>query len=474
MVISRALLPCGCMQPNEAGSLAPPTPLTSHSSSIGQGTQPPPPVSCPHPPQISLTSLEATKSAVTKWGRQLGTPDTALSGTANFAAGGVSSLVTQLITVPRDVVSQRQMVECGRRPGCASNLQAEARAAATTAGVRAGAGVEAGAGAGAQGVKGGLAGMGGQAAEAWPVHRSSGAGQSSGAEAAPKPVAGSSVNVLGAAQTAAASSASGTSTSATVLGTAGPAAQIHQQAGAGGSGNRGCGEKPLSGSSSGRPAGKGDGGHSGGGKASRAASSLHGQHGQGSQHLAHMASKAVNVTTAGLHWNGSPPSQPQGHGKIHWGHLCVALRRSQAKMHQCVEQQQLHRPLHANFVPFKPFPPTYAASLTACSRNSAPGNLSPSPAAAARAHSAAVGSGHSSAKGATMSAWGSGFRAASSWSPAGGPEAPRPFPSTGTLQMVRCIVREEGVAGLYRGFGISVASTVPTSAVWWGSYGEGG
>lgn len=73
-----------------------------------------------------------------------------------------------------------------------------------------------------------------------------------------------------------------------------------------------------------------------------------------------------------------------------------------------------------------------------------------------------------------MSAGGSGFRAASSWSPSGGPEAPRPFPSTGTLQMVRCIVREEGVAGLYRGFGISVASTVPTSAVWWGSYGEEG
>lgn len=143
-------------------------------------------------------------------------------------------------------------------------------------------------------------------------------------------------------------------------------------------------------------------------------------------------------------------------------------------MHQCVEQQQLRWPLYANFVPFKPFPPTCAASLTAPSRNSAPSSLSPSPAAAARAHSAAVGSGHSSAKGATMSAGGSGFRAASSWSPAGGPEAPRPFPSTGTLQMVRCIVREEGVAGLYRGFGISVASTVPTSAVWWGSYGEGG
>lgn len=261
---------------------------------------------------------------MTKWGRQLGTPDTALSGTANFAAGGVSSLVTQLITVPRDVVSQRQMVEDGRRPGCASKLQAEARAAAATA---AGAGAEAGAG--AQGVKGGLAGMGGRAAEAWPVHRSSGAGQSLGAEAAPKPVPGgtsASATVSGIAGQAAAPSASSASASATVSGAAAPAAQLQQQAGAGGSGGRDGGAKPLQASSSGRPAGDGDGGRSGG-KASRAASSLHGQYGQGSQRLAHIASKAVNVATAGLHLNGSPPSQPHGQGKIHWGHLCVALAK---------------------------------------------------------------------------------------------------------------------------------------------------
>ncbi|GFR40225.1 hypothetical protein Agub_g793, partial [Astrephomene gubernaculifera] len=41
----------------------------------------------------------------------------------------------------------------------------------------------------------------------------------------------------------------------------------------------------------------------------------------------------------------------------------------------------------------------------------------------------------------------------------------------GSLQMVRLIVAEEGVAGLYRGFSASVATFVPSSAVWWGAYG---
>ncbi|GLC34560.1 hypothetical protein PLESTB_001248200 [Pleodorina starrii] len=41
----------------------------------------------------------------------------------------------------------------------------------------------------------------------------------------------------------------------------------------------------------------------------------------------------------------------------------------------------------------------------------------------------------------------------------------------GSLQMVRLILKEEGVGGLYRGFGVSVATFVPSSAVWWGAYG---
>lgn len=39
------------------------------------------------------------------------------------------------------------------------------------------------------------------------------------------------------------------------------------------------------------------------------------------------------------------------------------------------------------------------------------------------------------------------------------------------MQLVRQIVQAEGVAGLYRGFGASVATFVPSSAVWWGAYG---
>lgn len=39
------------------------------------------------------------------------------------------------------------------------------------------------------------------------------------------------------------------------------------------------------------------------------------------------------------------------------------------------------------------------------------------------------------------------------------------------LQMARQIVRSEGVLGLYRGFGMSIATFVPTSGIWWGAYG---
>lgn len=41
----------------------------------------------------------------------------------------------------------------------------------------------------------------------------------------------------------------------------------------------------------------------------------------------------------------------------------------------------------------------------------------------------------------------------------------------GPVQMVRLIIKEEGLAGLYRGFLPSVATFVPSSAVWWGAYG---
>ncbi|KAL0461565.1 UNVERIFIED_CONTAM: Solute carrier family 25 member 44 [Sesamum latifolium] len=41
----------------------------------------------------------------------------------------------------------------------------------------------------------------------------------------------------------------------------------------------------------------------------------------------------------------------------------------------------------------------------------------------------------------------------------------------GGLDVVRQIIKADGVRGLYRGFGLSVITYSPTSAVWWASYG---
>lgn len=46
-----------------------------------------------------------------------------------------------------------------------------------------------------------------------------------------------------------------------------------------------------------------------------------------------------------------------------------------------------------------------------------------------------------------------------------------PAASMSGLQMARHIVRCEGVLGLYRGFGASIVTFVPSSALWWGGYG---
>lgn len=45
------------------------------------------------------------------------------------------------------------------------------------------------------------------------------------------------------------------------------------------------------------------------------------------------------------------------------------------------------------------------------------------------------------------------------------------MPRVNGLQLARQIINEEGVAGLYRGFGASVVTFVPSSAIWWASYG---
>ena len=44
---------------------------------------------------------------------------------------------------------------------------------------------------------------------------------------------------------------------------------------------------------------------------------------------------------------------------------------------------------------------------------------------------------------------------------------------SGGLDAARKILKADGVRGLYRGFGLSVMTYAPTSAVWWASYGGG-
>lgn len=59
---------------------------------------------------VYLGSLEVAKDAVLKACRHTDVSDTVAAGLANSAGGAAASLSTQLVTVPIDVVSQRQMV----------------------------------------------------------------------------------------------------------------------------------------------------------------------------------------------------------------------------------------------------------------------------------------------------------------------------------------------------------------------------
>jgi hypothetical protein len=42
----------------------------------------------------------------------------------------------------------------------------------------------------------------------------------------------------------------------------------------------------------------------------------------------------------------------------------------------------------------------------------------------------------------------------------------------GGLDVARKIIRTDGIRGFYRGFGLSVMTYSPSSAVWWASYGS--
>jgi len=43
---------------------------------------------------------------------------------------------------------------------------------------------------------------------------------------------------------------------------------------------------------------------------------------------------------------------------------------------------------------------------------------------------------------------------------------------SGGIDVARKILRSDGIRGLYRGFGLSVVTYSPSSAVWWASYGS--
>lgn len=43
---------------------------------------------------------------------------------------------------------------------------------------------------------------------------------------------------------------------------------------------------------------------------------------------------------------------------------------------------------------------------------------------------------------------------------------------SGGLDVVRKVIKSDGIRGLYRGFGLSIMTYSPSSAVWWASYGS--
>jgi len=42
----------------------------------------------------------------------------------------------------------------------------------------------------------------------------------------------------------------------------------------------------------------------------------------------------------------------------------------------------------------------------------------------------------------------------------------------GGIDVARKVIKADGIRGLYRGFGLSVMTYAPSSAVWWESYGS--
>jgi len=88
-------------------------------------------------------------------------------------------------------------------------------------------------------------------------------------------------------------------------------------------------------------------------------------------------------------------------------------------------------------------------------------------------HASAGGSssGVGGARAPAATAAGAGGRRGFASASAAAPGASSSSSGLSGLQMARLIVAQEGFAGLYKGFGVSVALFVPSSALWWGAYG---
>lgn len=43
---------------------------------------------------------------------------------------------------------------------------------------------------------------------------------------------------------------------------------------------------------------------------------------------------------------------------------------------------------------------------------------------------------------------------------------------SGGVDVIRKIIKSDGIRGLYRGFALSVMTYAPSNAVWWASYGS--
>lgn len=322
------------------------------------------------PGQVYLSSLEVTKSAVTKAGHQLGFDEATNAYWGGFAGGAISSLITQVVTVPMDVVSQRQMVHT-------STTAATPSASSASQGQGTGTGVNAGSG-------------------------SSGV---AGASAAPST----------------SQSSSALPGSRAGVGTGAPSSMQASSSGVGSSGGTGTG---------------GAGG-SGQGKA--------GMHTLAVQRLGlRGAQQGQALCTTGL---SSLPSTVVASALQARVQQEAALRTGEAAPSCSGCQAPAVRGLHTKAGAASVAHFGRAAGRATCGTITAAATAASST-ASLRSISTSSATAHAAGATATLQQ------------------------GVSAVQIVRVILKEEGVMGLYRGFGASIITYVPSSAIWWGCYGE--